>query len=1809
MKTHQTLPAIKAVKNRRAFSHAIAITIALLALVCPTIAIGQTGSLNVTIEPEQAVQAGAKWSVDGGDYNGWWLDSGMTAPGLPTYRATVTFSDIPGWTTPPPIKMWVFAGIDRATSTTYYPLATYPLGEIPPFQVAQGQTLKFQVYSRDLGASATLTAVADPTTPTGTFTADLGTSLGLFAYAPAAADKTPFDVVFTASAPGTDTITQRVTFTPLPALPDEYQVFGLNPGLTVPGETGGDAPQVITETATYSGWFNLMNHPTVRNITITGEDVVFDSAESGGLFERFNYQSGTGANKDIASLTVNAVRVIIRGAMRMPKTNVIINALELRFEDNNGFATICTTPLYETLAAKPCYTGTWNYKTGEYSGNPTEQAHAGKDGEKSGDLTFNIASCYPVASHYANRLSLGGAPGQDGGAGANGRNGWQYPELPMWTGSLNYSLPPGEYATFIQTTDWWPPIPWPNISTSGDASLWPGPGEDAFPAGKPGAGGAGGNCNSTIRMFPYSYCSDGGEYGTLSIWYYSGGTIATRKCHHIWLTAFYSSVTGVNTDETKDFEPGTAWNSTSEAWRNDAMYRTRAANGNFSLQGDSLAFVNSSWMKLMVKKAKDEYLFGDVDKAEERLSKYVDLIDVIESRLPADAVYTTEQMDLFSLRDEMRGLLHQIASKLDYFGNPAGWVPLLSFEVNMLAFSNEIEHALNTMYLAYWVRNTGFTLESRLGALRKLRSDLGDQSVALKAEYEDVMAKIPQMRTQADRISSDTRGAVWEMKALTDELRAQAQHNTAGTWALQIIWSSTQYALRLSAIVYECVPIGQPILGSIGGVMDIVGKFDVNNLQESITGSLVSGADVTAKLANDLYQEKLASVTEEVKGVDPQDTSISTRTKSMANLAKATGALSQGISKASTVLGSYTMPKQDIDGELQRLMAESPEYTTLTKRMMALAEEKMILFEQMTQADILLVILPNLIMRNMLVMDEVQRQIDRNESVFSPKAIEAINEIERRSRERLLKYHYYMSKAYEYRILKPYPGQLNLAPVIDQIIAMAAVATTASLTQAQFDSLKEPYVEQISALAEDIFTQYNSNPPDLSAPIGFNLTPGEIADLNAGKPVTINLMDRGLFPPTEENVRIVDFVVDTLDAHLEVTSSPLPNWAIANLYMSHSGISRIMNKGEVYCFRHYNPLTENPIVWGARYDHLDGVNPITPIRPSAASDSLLRSLLSGAASQDMLLYSRPGAWADIVLTKEVNTEHGEDIIFDSVRVKVTYDFTRRATNQAALHVGLWQQGLLPHFIINANDLNSRRDGRGDIYRNFAKNAIATVTAPPTYGAWQFQKWTDAYGNNLSDPVVTDAPQATNGLGASTPHTNPAITVDLSNHRSLKAKYVRLADPSNPAPPDSQTGVERFPAFSWANVPDGLLYDIRIWESSDAKPTTFTATGLAMNQYLPSTPLDANTTYSWQVVVRADLVSVEGPVWSFATSGNINPTPTMRPTPSPTPTPKPTPSPTPTPPPTGTTFTLALAAQAHGSAAKSPDRSAYSSGTIVTVMATPEIGFAFDGWLGDAPTSQVLDNPTTITMDRDKALTATFTRGIGTVSVQVTPPGASWLYVDGEGTTYTGTGAIVTTGVAAGDIAFTWFPLTDYYTPVPTTTVKQLMHNGKVYFTGFYLSTAITPSPTPSPSPSPSPSPTPSPSPSPSPSPTPQYRLIVTIDGMGSGTVTREPILPVYPQGTSVTLTAYPTTAGVFPSIFTLWSGPVITTSNPVVLAVNYDTTMTAMFILMPTSTGIINHLSGAARLTGNDLLAADINGDGVIDIADIVAIIQRIRLP
>jgi hypothetical protein len=82
----------------------------------------QSGSLTVSITPPEAIDAGAQWRVD----NGQWENSGSTLQGLSLGEHTVSFKSINGWTAPAVQTATIVPNKTILVTGNYLPLSVTP---------------------------------------------------------------------------------------------------------------------------------------------------------------------------------------------------------------------------------------------------------------------------------------------------------------------------------------------------------------------------------------------------------------------------------------------------------------------------------------------------------------------------------------------------------------------------------------------------------------------------------------------------------------------------------------------------------------------------------------------------------------------------------------------------------------------------------------------------------------------------------------------------------------------------------------------------------------------------------------------------------------------------------------------------------------------------------------------------------------------------------------------------------------------------------------------------------------------------------------------------------------------------------------------------------------------------------------------------------------------------------------------------------------------------------------------------------------------------------------------------------------------------------------------------------------------------------------------------------------------------------------------------------------------------------------------------------------------------------------------------
>jgi hypothetical protein len=1256
----------------------------------------------------------------------------------------------------------------------------YDIGAIPDQTVYVGYSCRFDLYSSALGDGAVFTVWAEPV-PSGAFILD--PAAGTFEYIPVAEDRKPFDITFKATKGGAS-VSQTLLFEPLAELPAEADIISYVRALPDPTSQ----TEVIESDIIEDVELNHVSYPQVttggtlyaKRVSISGKTVLFDK----NIGPLYNYNE----REDIKEMIISAETVIIRDPLHLPQTDVTINARKLRLEDREGagpdeLASLITTPTPNPTPAR----------SAEYTGGEPDDGEQGLTG---GSVTANIAEFFSLGSDglpvTAPRFDLTGGEGQTGGAGKPGTHGRDiasvgpYVNLDIFQPYHDILLPSGFSQALVpnvtyyeEDQDWTTIFCSDEYSRRGNANDWkPGNGADGTADGKPGIGGSGGLFHASLDLADYADL-DGGPAAPIGT--VQPGGAAGTPCPAwklvgwtLYSCLFYDIMEGTFTASSEVYtsQPG------AEAPPPEAD-RPFGDPGLFEPAGSTTGWMTPAGVRATLLDIKDTYLNGHIEEARATLAEYLEFLNGVEPSTSEDA------SDFEQLRQEMEVLYHRASNNLDYFGNPAGWVPMLSFEANLAAFQNEVDDAIEVLYATYWLNSKAEeTLDkgtAMLYAKGKLKNELGE----LIDGYADAQAALPNLVVEAENITARIETLTEELKIIEEKLLAQAEENLEPPW-----W---QKPLRVVGAALKMIPAYQPVLGAIGGGFNILAQVDSETSVDDLDSLLTAGefaytfkqADMVKK--SDAVNRKLKELNKEDEGAySTQVTDLHVYAK---QIAEGLGPL------VSSFKGSQT-PMSEIEAELERLKASDPAFQTCATSIRELMVEKEVFAERIADLMQQISSMATSISQDMLAVVALNDNISENSLKINDRAFMYIKEMERRAKDRLLKYQYYVMKAFEYRMLRAYGGELDLNRLFDAFETLVDPGDHL-LTEDEFGLLKSVYVEELSRITAEMFDELNTRPPERSVPITFALSDAELEQLNRDGSVRINMRSKNIFGRTEENIRIVDLRTASLDVH-PATGGAYGGTALLRLKYEHSGMSLLGSQGKMYTFNHYRAASTNPITWKTVYD--DATHEINETEISASSQSLLRFLIEdqlGQSNPDLMLYSLPAAYADIVITKEEVTETGEKMIIDSLRLEVQYEYAEKRRDQSELEVRV-TSGLAPTIWIESpdGDVNGRRDGRGDFVRVFSRGESVRLEAPATYGTWAFARWADPSGQVL---------KALSNL--------PTTTVNMNAHKMIQAVYIDLADTTPPAAPVITTngGADFITGFSTVTLAGAVEPDVNTIE--------------------------------------------------------------------------------------------------------------------------------------------------------------------------------------------------------------------------------------------------------------------------------------------------------------------------------------------------------------------------------------------------------------
>jgi peptidoglycan/xylan/chitin deacetylase (PgdA/CDA1 family) len=219
---------------------------------------------------------------------------------------------------------------------------------------------------------------------------------------------------------------------------------------------------------------------------------------------------------------------------------------------------------------------------------------------------------------------------------------------------------------------------------------------------------------------------------------------------------------------------------------------------------------------------------------------------------------------------------------------------------------------------------------------------------------------------------------------------------------------------------------------------------------------------------------------------------------------------------------------------------------------------------------------------------------------------------------------------------------------------------------------------------------------------------------------------------------------------------------------------------------------------------------------------------------------------------------------------------------------------------------------------------------------------------------------------------------------------------------------------------------------------------------------------------------------------------------------------------GPVYTLAVNVTGSGSVTKNPDKAQYNSGDVVQLTAVPASGWSFSGWSGDLTGST---NPTSITMNANKTVTATFVLAPVQYTLTVNVTGSGSVVKNPDKAQYNSGDVVQLTAVPSTGWSFSGWSGDLMGSTNPTSIT---MNANKTVIATFVQAPV-------------------------------QYTLTVNVTG--SGSVVKNPDKAQYNSGDVVQLTAVPSTGWGFSG----WSGDLTGSTNPTSITMSANKTVTASF--------------------------------------------------
>jgi hypothetical protein len=876
------------------------------------------------------------------------------------------------------------------------------------------------------------------------------------------------------------------------------------------------------------------NHRTfpqgVKEIYIAGKNIVLKKGHSSRLLERLENR------QDIKRLIIQAESVELAGVLRLPSTSILIVAENLQITaegkiDVSGLDYLTVPQLYSDGAR------------GLDGGNIQLLAQ---------EVQINTTEPF---------LKSNGGNGENAGAGQNGVNGVSLPDL--GSGSVHQQILKkycwcnivSDRAACRQTCE--------NqlIGTHGISSC-PTNGENARPGGKPGQGGNPGAISTNFNLPENSVIGSSGNSGKNAGQFLGGQAgYPLQAYHQVYLEGRLIANSAC---------PKTLDGASSQSPDNHTQLTFSSI---IKIQTGRKEFADSQSWSYRRLYADDLYMQGYEDEARK---EYL----AIEMAMAPLKKELTPENDLNLSKVVFQ--LMQMQGKKDYFGNHPTWIPGISYEVAQQFYRQEMETSYRLLYLSNWLLKEFTSRESQFSALEHLKAEMNDRLIQLKLQQESQLQKFSTLDAQIKNFQKTS--SVFELHL--NEIQVQIEDEARRNIHHQEKKAKLKRALLGLSALAKAIPAGQPALSGVGtGLETILNMADSERASEAIS-QLPNLLDSIGQLRK--LEESRQDWNKRYYSFNLSDflsMSGDQRASEIEQAQKFYSPILQTLKNQLTQFQVLQMGQDAVAAEIKRIQDTSPRFMEALKMLSDLNREK----QQLQQG---LLALQN----NMNAIDQeraelftqanlIQKQLFNLEKGISLELKTLASIMGANARKRLLEYKYYLIKAYQFRLLKPFPGNLDLFSLEEQLKQFISTENSPTVDQQKLEEIFEVfYLDELGKINMGLFEALDQG--DLKEEITeviYSLSPRELQALENNKIVLLNTLEKNLIAPYHQNARLIKVESD-IDFELTVPEPVTSGYF--DLTINHPGTFLVRNLTENYIFSRPDLGEKGIFSWGSRIEVL-----------------------------------------------------------------------------------------------------------------------------------------------------------------------------------------------------------------------------------------------------------------------------------------------------------------------------------------------------------------------------------------------------------------------------------------------------------------------------------------------------------------------------------------------------------------------------------------------------------------------------------------------